>query len=88
MPAWGMAGHDDATIWSMVAFVEKLPGMTLAQYKAIVAKAPPDEDMNMDESGGHAHSHGDDDHASSMSAMPKMHSQPSTPARSVTVGGH
>jgi len=47
MPAWGMAGHDDPTIWSMVAFIEKLPGMTPAQYKAIVAKAPPDEDMDM-----------------------------------------
>ena len=47
MPAWGMAGHDDPTIWSMVAFLEKLPGMTPVQYKAIVAKAPPDEDMDM-----------------------------------------
>jgi hypothetical protein len=52
-----MAGHDDLTIWSMVAFIEKLPGMTPAQYKAIVAKAPPDEDMEMDESGDHSHSH-------------------------------
>jgi len=51
MPAWGVAGHDDATIWSMVAFLEKLPGMTPAQYKAIVAKAPPDDDMDM----GHDH---------------------------------
>ncbi|HUW28181.1 MAG TPA: cytochrome c [Sulfuriferula sp.] len=44
MPAWGMS-HDDATIWSMVAFLQKLPGMTPAQYKEIVARAPPDEDM-------------------------------------------
>ncbi|EIM00244.1 c-type cytochrome [Rhodanobacter denitrificans] len=51
MPAWG-ASHDDATIWSMVAFLQKLPGMTPAQYKDMVAKAPPDEDM---------HSHGDAD---------------------------
>ena len=57
MPAWGMAGHDDPTIWSMVAFVEKLPGMTPAQYKAIVAKAPPDEDMDMDHDHGHQHHH-------------------------------
>ena len=46
MPAWGFS-HDDATIWSMVAFLQKLPGMTPAQYQAIVAKAPPDEDMAM-----------------------------------------
>lgn len=59
MPAWGKAGHDDPTIWSMVAFLEKLPGMTPAEYKAIVAKAPPDEDMDMGEDSGH--SHGDSD---------------------------
>jgi mono/diheme cytochrome c family protein len=57
MPAWGLAGHDDPTIWSMVAFLQKLPGMTPAEYKAIVAKAPPDEDMPMDM---HEHAHGHD----------------------------
>ncbi|MBW8072107.1 MAG: cytochrome c [Ferrovum sp.] len=45
MPAWGI-GHDDATIWSMVAFLQKLPGMTSAQYHEMVAKAPPDDDMD------------------------------------------
>jgi len=43
MPAWG-GTHDDATIWSMVAFMQKLPKMSHAEYKAIVAKAPPDLD--------------------------------------------
>lgn len=47
MPAWG-SSHDDATIWSMVAFLQKLPGLSPAQYKDIVARAPPDEDMDMD----------------------------------------
>ena len=46
MPAWG-GSHDDATIWSMVAFLEKLPKLTPQQYKDIVARAPPDEDMDM-----------------------------------------
>jgi hypothetical protein len=61
MPAWGPS-HDDATIWSMVAFLQKLPEMTPAQYKAMVAKAPPDEDMapmdgaTMSAPGGHTHS--------------------------------
>ena len=45
MPAWG-GSHDDATIWSMVAFLRKLPDMTPAQYQAIVARAPPDDDMD------------------------------------------
>jgi mono/diheme cytochrome c family protein len=52
MPAWGRT-HDDPTIWSMVAFLQKLPGMTPEQYKDIVAKAPPDDDMgDMDMSKG------------------------------------
>lgn len=46
MPAWGRS-HDDRTIWSMVAFLRKLPGLTSQQYKEIVARAPPDEDMGM-----------------------------------------
>ncbi|GBL47438.1 cytochrome c family protein [Sulfuriferula multivorans] len=60
MPAWGPS-HDDATIWSMVAFLQKLPAMTPAQYKEIVAKAPPDEDMGpmdgatMPAAQGHSH---------------------------------
>lgn len=44
MPAWGFS-HNDATIWTMVAFLRKLPGMTPTEYRNIVAKAPPDEDM-------------------------------------------
>ena len=74
MPAWGFS-HDDATIWSMVAFVQKLPGMTPAEYKAIVAKAPPDEDMKMPmgmatgetAEPGHSHSHA--------AAAPDAHAQ-------------
>jgi mono/diheme cytochrome c family protein len=68
MPAWG-ASHDDATIWSMVAFLQKLPDMTPAQYKDIVARAPPDEDMDMDGDHEHAHDHPDASLPSGM-AMP------------------
>ena len=68
MPAWG-ASHDDATIWSMVAFLQKLPDMTPAQYKDIVARAPPDEDMDMDGDHEHAHDHPDASQPSGM-AMP------------------
>ena len=65
MPAWG-ASHDDATIWSMVAFLQKLPEMTPAQYKDIVARAPPDEDMDMDDDHEHAHDHPDANQPSGM----------------------
>lgn len=41
MPAWGR-GHDDATIWSIVAFVNKLPDLSADEYRKFVAMAPPD----------------------------------------------
>ena len=50
MPAWG-GSHDDATIWSMVAFLQKLPDLSPKEYKDMVAKAPPDDDMDMSEAG-------------------------------------
>lgn len=59
MPAWGL-GHDDATLWSIVAFVSKLPGMSAEHYKDIVARAPPDEEMeSMDKDDGHDVGKGD-----------------------------
>ena len=50
MPGWG-ATHDDPSLWEIVAFVRKLPGMTPAQYHALESKLPT----------GHSHSH-DDNH--------------------------
>ena len=69
MPAWG-SSHDDATIWSMVAFLQKLPDMTPAQYKDIVARAPQDHDM--DEAGGHSHGGAADEDAHGATAMEGM----------------
>ena len=58
MPAWGTT-HDDDTIWSMVAFLQKLPELSSVQYEDMVSKAPPDEDMEMGaEGGGENRSHG------------------------------
>ena len=44
MPAWG-TGHDDATIWSIVAFLSRLPELSPEAYRDIVRRAPPDEEM-------------------------------------------
>jgi mono/diheme cytochrome c family protein len=70
MPAWG-GSHDDATIWSMVAFLQKLPDLSPGQYKEMVAKAPPDDDMDMDSAGEPAHAeHADDIPEMAMPAAP------------------
>lgn len=59
MPAWGKT-HDDETIWSMVAFVNKLPSMSAQEYKEMVAKAPRDEEMEgMKNMPGMKSTHGD-----------------------------
>jgi mono/diheme cytochrome c family protein len=46
MPAWGLT-HDDDRIWSMVAFLQKLPGMKPSQYQELVESG----------AGGHSHDH-------------------------------
>ncbi len=65
MPAWGFS-HNDVTIWDMVAFIEKLPGMTPAEYKTMVAQAPPDEEM----ASGHGHGGEESAHSHSGTVSP------------------
>ena len=64
MPAWGRT-HDDITLWSIVAFIEKLPGMTPQVYKQLVSEARAREEMpgsrvGIGEHGPHYH--GPDDY--------------------------
>ncbi len=57
MPAWGVT-HDDATIWSMVAFVRKLNTLTPAQYAEMTQNA---ESAHEESGHGHVHATGDSD---------------------------
>jgi len=61
MPAWSRGGVDDATIWDMVALLQKLPGLSPADYAAAVAASEghthagsADHKKHED---GHEHSH-------------------------------
>jgi mono/diheme cytochrome c family protein len=61
MAAWGPT-HKDTLIWDMVAFLQKLPGLSAAQYQLAVKSAPADHDemmndMKMDDADGHHHAH-------------------------------
>ncbi|WP_430461508.1 c-type cytochrome [Thalassolituus sp. LLYu03] len=38
MPAWGVT-HDDERIWNMVAFLQRLPGLSASQYQILTARA-------------------------------------------------
>lgn len=40
MPAWGYS-HDDQRIWSMVAFLQRLPTLTPDQYQILTARGLP-----------------------------------------------
>jgi len=86
MPAWG-GSHDDATIWSMVAFLQKLPDMSAKQYKEIVARAPPDDDMDMDGDDGHDHVGASDKQNNGMDAAPEM-LMPATAASAAPAAAH
>ncbi len=44
MPAWAKGGMEDAAIWDLVAFLERLPALSPVQYRALV-----------EASDGHAH---------------------------------
>lgn len=46
MPAWG-ATHDDHTIWAMVAYLQKQPRMSAAEYQSLTANAEGMEDHEM-----------------------------------------
>ncbi|WP_293268779.1 cytochrome c [Neptunomonas sp.] len=41
MPAWA-PGHDDTRIWSMVAFLKRLPDLTPTQYQILTARGKND----------------------------------------------
>lgn len=41
MPAWG-PGHDDERIWSMVAFLQRLPELSPQQYQILTARSVDD----------------------------------------------
>jgi hypothetical protein len=41
MPAWGPT-HDDARIWAMVAFINKLPNLATEHYQILTARSEDD----------------------------------------------
>jgi mono/diheme cytochrome c family protein len=45
MPAWGVT-HSDEEIWNMVAFLNVLPRLTPAQYRALVAQGGEHHDTD------------------------------------------
>lgn len=51
MPAWRY-GHDDQRIWAMVAFLQKLPGLTPEQYQILTAR---DDAGAEEENSSHGH---------------------------------
>jgi mono/diheme cytochrome c family protein len=57
MPAWGET-HDDATIWTIVAFLQKLPTLTPEQYGEMTK-----ESESTHEASGHGSMHGAHDGA-------------------------
>lgn len=60
MPAWSAGGIEDAGIWDLAAFLQKLPLMTKADYDQFVAASDGHSHGGMtehDQGNGHAHHH-------------------------------
>jgi mono/diheme cytochrome c family protein len=64
MPAWGKT-HDDATIWTIVAFLQKLPSLSPAQYAEMTK-----ESESAHEASGHGAMHGAHDHNAEPAEIP------------------
>jgi mono/diheme cytochrome c family protein len=60
MPAWGRSMRDEY-IWGLVAFLQQLPKLDAAQYKALVARSGG-HSHGGGEAGGHHHGDGAEGH--------------------------
>jgi mono/diheme cytochrome c family protein/ketosteroid isomerase-like protein len=73
MPAWGLT-HDDERLWSMVAFLQKLPGLSESDYRALVDAGEGGhhhDDVDSKESGEHTHEHASETKApAAIAALP------------------
>ena len=56
MPAWGVT-HDDQKIGAMAAFVQKLPGLSRADYDALVASGRGAGHSHEEAAPAHEHEH-------------------------------
>lgn len=58
MPAWGVT-HSDDMVWDIVAFLRKLPDLSIDDYKALAEKAPSHDEIVEERTGskssGHSH---------------------------------
>lgn len=61
MPAWGTT-HDDHSIWAMAAIVQRLPGLSRADYDALVANGRAEGHSHEEGESPHDHSQEDADH--------------------------
>jgi len=99
MPAWGIT-HDDRSIWAMVAFVRKLPDLSPAGYRELVAQGGEHSsgaeadgtESRAGEASGHEHSHQGNsktgasvpDHGEDVAGAPTHQAVPAAAARGGT----
>jgi len=59
MPAWGPT-HSDERIWGIVAFLQKLPDLTLEQYRALAGANPNHQHLHDHDHEREPHAHAGD----------------------------
>ncbi|MBD3378800.1 c-type cytochrome [candidate division KSB1 bacterium] len=54
MPSWGVT-HSDEEIWAIVAFLQKLPGLSEAKYKTMTQSTKTESGHSHADGDGHSH---------------------------------
>lgn len=76
MPAWSSGGMEDAAIWDLVAFLQKMPLMAKADYEQLVAASDGHFHGGMaehDHAGGHESRHTEPEALQSVAKNAKGH---------------
>lgn len=73
MPAWSKGGMDDESIWDMVAFLQKMPALSKAEYGQLVASGEGHSHGGLDSSGRHGDHHGEAGETQTQSAKSQDH---------------
>jgi hypothetical protein len=78
MPAWSKGGMEDEAIWDLVAFLQRLPGLTATDYTALVASSEGHSHGGLDAHDAHEdHSdHAKDEPVSPVVVEKKGHTHP------------
>lgn len=73
MPAWSKGGMDDKSIWDLVAFLQKMPTLSKADYDQLVASSEGHSHGGLDSPASQGDHHGQADEMNTQPVKPHVH---------------